>query len=103
MKRILTLLFIFLSSICLAQQGWYFLNPTPTGNAIIDIKMLNENKGVCITTNEILRTTNGGVNWSRVHMPWVLSNISLFMVDSSTGYIVLDSGKIVKTTNGGLN
>ncbi|MBS1514594.1 MAG: T9SS type A sorting domain-containing protein [Bacteroidetes bacterium] len=103
MKKIFIIIFSLAAASVFSQQGWFYLNPTPTGNAIIDIKMVNENSGISVTSSEILRTTNGGVNWSRVYMPWVLKNICLYMVDSATGYIALDSGKIVKTTNGGVN
>lgn len=103
MKNLLIYLFLFTSSALFSQQGWYFLNPTPTGNAIIDIKMFNENTGICITAKEVLRTTNGGVNWDKIKTTWAQSNISLSMIDSLKGYILIDTSIVVKTTNGGLN
>lgn len=103
MKKIIFILFLLSPSSGFAQQGWYFLNPTPTGNAILDVKIFNESTGICLSTNEILKTTNSGVNWNKINIPGVYKFISLHMLDSSLGFLCADSNKILKTTNGGIN
>jgi len=56
---------------------------------------------------EIIRTTNGGTNWSRVLLDSNLRVKSFYFTDQNTGYAVGGSyalyGKIMKTTNSGLN
>ncbi|MBE2228192.1 MAG: T9SS type A sorting domain-containing protein [Ignavibacteria bacterium] len=56
---------------------------------------------------EIIRTTNGGVNWQRVLLDSNIRVKSFYFSDQITGYAVGGSyatyGKIMKTTNAGLN
>ncbi len=103
MKKLFFVLIFLISSSAFSQPGWNFLNPTPTGNPILDIKMFNENTGIFMGTNEIMRTSNGGINWYKIYTPWAHQNISMSMVDSMKGFIALDSGLIVRTTNGGVS
>jgi photosystem II stability/assembly factor-like uncharacterized protein len=49
----------------------------------------------------ILKTTDGGTNWTnqlKISTPLA----SIFFIDETTGYAVGDSGKIMKTINGGV-
>lgn len=103
MKKFILVLFLLSYSSVFAQQGWYFLNPTPTGNNLSDIEMFNESTGICLGSKEVMRTTDGGNNWSRITSPWNSNNKSMCMVDSLIGYMGIDSNTIVKTTNGGVN
>jgi photosystem II stability/assembly factor-like uncharacterized protein len=97
------IIFLLCFNLSYAQQGWFFLNPSPTGNSILDIKMLNEKTGICLGTNEILRTTNSGILWENIFVPKVYKFISLYMLDSLNGFVCADSNKILRTTNGGIN
>ncbi len=104
MKRIITLLFIFLSSICFAQQGWVYLNPTPTAASRYDLTMFSETSGLCRSTNSIFRTFNGGINWTE----YSLNNseqyiLSFSMIDSSFGFLITGSKNLLKSANGGKN
>ncbi len=104
MKNIFVLIFIFLSSICSAQQGWIYLNPTPTASPYNDLTMFTETSGICRSTNSIFRTQNGGVNWIEYNFSnSELYTSSLSMVDSSIGYASMASGRLLKTTNGGID
>ncbi|MFZ0453479.1 MAG: YCF48-related protein [Ignavibacteriaceae bacterium] len=54
---------------------------------------------------DILHTTNGGINWSsQLNSLSGITSIfeSIYMFDSNNGFVVADSGIILKTTNGGL-
>ena len=104
MKNTFVLIFIVLSSICFAQQGWVYLNPTPTAASTYDLTMFSETSGICRGTNSIYRTFNGGVNW----VEYNFNNSELYirhlsMVDTSVGYVHMASGRLLKTTNGGIN
>lgn len=70
----------------------------------------DDNTGVLVGGNEsndairtILRTTDGGVNWSIISdnlAPWLRA---VHFADNSTGYAVGDAGTILKSTDGGVN
>lgn len=51
---------------------------------------------------KILRSTNGGVNWTTQNTPSTVRLTGIHMVNAFTGYICGNSGTILKTTNGGL-
>lgn len=70
----------------------------------------NDNTGIIVGGNEsndairtILKTTDGGANWSIVSdnlAPWLRA---VHFADNSTGYAVGDQGTILKSTDGGNN
>jgi len=57
----------------------------------------------------ILKTTNGGVNWTTVSyliitaMPSDMDYTDLYFINSNTGWACSNDGQIIKTTNGGTN
>ncbi|MFC2092831.1 T9SS type A sorting domain-containing protein [Bacteroidota bacterium] len=57
----------------------------------------------------ILKTTNGGVNWTTVSyliitaMPSDMDYTDLYFINSNTGWACANDGQISKTTNGGTN
>ena len=50
----------------------------------------------------IFATVDGGLNWVNQNTSNMVFPFSIFFTDSLTGYIVGDSGKVLKTTNGGV-
>jgi hypothetical protein len=71
---------------------------------MLDIYMFDATTGiVCGSGGNILKTTNGGVNWSsRYSNPPVSVDLNgMAFLNVSTGVIVGNSGTILKTTNGG--
>ncbi|MCE3278102.1 MAG: hypothetical protein K0S44_293 [Bacteroidetes bacterium] len=51
----------------------------------------------------ILKTTDGGINWSPQTAATIKVLNSVHFIDKDTGYVVGNSGTIFKTINGGLN
>jgi len=51
----------------------------------------------------ILKTIDGGTNWSRKQIPSVMALQSVYFLNKEVGYVVGDSGIIFKTQNGGKN
>jgi len=102
------LLFITASNV-FSQSGWFFQNPYPSLVDYKDIKYANEFVGCAVGSNgTIIRTTDKGNTWSIVQQTFLNTDIwySVFFVNSTTGYICgdeLGSGKILKTTNSGVN
>lgn len=108
MKKLLFSSFIFLliSGIYSQQPVWVWQNPLPTGYDLNAVYFINSSTGFTGGNNgTLLRTTNGGVNWSAVN-PGTTDDIhSIFFTDSNTGYMGAGrfQGLMFKTTNAGLN
>lgn len=57
---------------------------------------------VCADVGSIVRSTNGGVNWSYVYSnPQYYNLTKIFFINSKTGYCVGDSGLVLYTSNAG--
>jgi|GEM_PF-3348009 len=103
------LIFIFLSTVVssinlYSQSGW-FLQQTGTKEPINSIYFINSNTGFALASSMILKTTNGGNNWSislkiKGYAFGFLSIIQF--VNENTGYAISQTYQF-KTTNCGLN
>ncbi len=72
------------------------------GNNLYKIFFTNENDGYAVgDSGLILRTTNGGINWSSKSCGSSNNLLSIFFIDESTGWTVGDKGKIFQTTDRG--
>lgn len=60
-------------------------------------------RGSTATFDQVLRSTNGGINWSIIPFNSSATYYSLAMINSTTGFISGSSGNLRKTTNAGLN
>ncbi|MBS1517008.1 MAG: T9SS type A sorting domain-containing protein [Bacteroidetes bacterium] len=94
-------LFCF-SNISSSQSGWYQLY---TGQTLTyyGIHFLDPHTGVACSNNRIVKTTNGGLNWTvyNTEVTAVISDIKMLSSKNIIG--ICDGGKIIKSTNGGLN
>ncbi len=99
------LLFSFLfSSQLFSQVQWQWQMPQPTGNILYDVKMLNENTGyTCGAAGNILKTTNGGLNWVMLNTGFNKRLWAMSIIDSINLIAVSDSGLYIKSSNSGLN
>jgi photosystem II stability/assembly factor-like uncharacterized protein/murein DD-endopeptidase MepM/ murein hydrolase activator NlpD len=76
-----------------------------------ETQFLNENLGYAIRVTKIVKTTDGGLNWTNqtIDLYGEKSLTGIYFIDSSTGFICGrgvgsdTSGVIYKTTNGGTN
>ena len=76
-------------------------NPLPKIN---DIQMVTPQIGyACSTNGKILKTTDGGDNWTELIHPLQGTGIftSLDFINSTNGYVLGNQGAILKTTDGG--
>ncbi len=82
-------------------QSWYFLNPIPTGNALLDVKFSSDNTVWAVGSSAtLLKSVDGGKSWSlKPELP--TTAFCLFFTDYLTGWAVGGAGMIVKTKNGG--
>lgn len=92
-----------------AGQSWVnkignFISPFETAEAVY---FSDVNTGYYCTNTfnaRIVKTTNGGDNWSLIHSQDSLNGAwGMSFVNSSTGYVCTGAGKVLKTTNAGLN
>jgi len=103
-KSSLTLLVIlFPCSILFAQGGWFWQNPLPQGNTLLDVKMLDANTiGAVGGVGTFMKSSDSGNNWDVNHK---INGIdfsfdALFFLNASTGWAPA-GGSIYKTTDGG--
>jgi photosystem II stability/assembly factor-like uncharacterized protein len=77
---------------------------TGTSKNLNDTYFVNSNTGYAVgDSGAIIKTTNGGVNWTAQNSNVLAKLSSVFFTDTANGYIVGDSSVLLKTTNGGLN
>ncbi|MCB0727081.1 MAG: T9SS type A sorting domain-containing protein [Ignavibacteriae bacterium] len=100
-KIILTLIFYICSNAFLNAQ--WILQSSFTSNNLYDIEFYNRYTGWAVGDGgNILKTTNGGVNWLNIPNPAVGKPLSsIHIVDSNTCYVVGWFETIIKTTNAG--
>lgn len=65
------------------------------------VKFFDVNTGLTCGIGGIWRTTNSGINWTKVLNTSKLNSISFY--NNDIGYSVGDSGKVYRTTNNGLD
>ncbi len=101
-KSTLVFLFLFLFvGEAYSQSGWVQQNSGVT-SILRATFFLNVNTGFAVG-NSKLRTTNGGLNWVPIIIPY--DSYDIQFVDSSIGYIVgfFKPVTLQKSTNGGVN
>jgi len=82
--------------------GWDWQNPLPTGNQINGMQFVNANLGYAVgNCGTILKTADGGTNWSILSSGTTSHLNAVSFVDASTGWVVGAGGVILKTADGG--
>ena len=104
MKKIFYILLItqLTAGFSYSQSGWFWQNPLPQGNFISDMFIMN-NRVVCSNHDNILKSINGGINWQMSYTGHDSIISGMYFVNQNTGYIILDSSSVFKTTNFGNN
>jgi len=108
MKYYFTLaIILFLSTVSLAQDGWFFQNPYPQGNTLYDVFIFDENTAIAVgNEGTIIKTTDDGANW-RFQLSGNARNLqSVHFINNQVGWTVGKDGSegipsIFKTTDGG--
>ena len=99
---VLFVTFIQLSNKMMAQSGWFWQNPLPTGQTLKDVYVFDEHTSIAVgEAGTIIKTTDGGISWVSLTGAGSDRLNSDYFIDSNTGWIVGNDGKIFKTTNGG--
>lgn len=105
---IILTLFYFING-SFSQSGWINLN-TGTDGIFNSVYFINSNTGFAVADTFLIKTTNGGVNWSKIYFPDSVVINSVYFRDYNNGYIAGQTkrgpnirGIWAKSTNSGLD
>lgn len=104
-KYLLTLILLALAlSEVSAQTNWYWQNPQPQGRNLTDGKFLNPSTGFAVGyKGTIIKTINGGSNWSVIYSDTGIYFNCFEFSDSNTVFAGARLGVIFKSTDLGMN
>jgi photosystem II stability/assembly factor-like uncharacterized protein len=96
------LFYLYTPQFLQAQSDW-FSQISGTTSDLYSLSFANSNTGWAAGSDKILKTTNGGDNWTG--LPHGISDLlkSVYFIDLNTGWVCGNNGLIGKTTNGGIN
>ena len=111
MKNLLQILFFFffVSQFCFAQPvspsasqgGWFWQNPQPQGNNLLDVKFITENTAIAVGAfGTILKTTDAGINWIKLFSGTNNDLYSIAIRDLNNWVIVGDLVMLTTTDSG---
>ncbi|MBN2426601.1 MAG: T9SS type A sorting domain-containing protein [Calditrichaceae bacterium] len=85
-----------------SQGNWELLMPTPTSNPMVSLYFYDDSVGWSVGEyGTILKTTDGGVNWSIKEIPWLTDLSDVYFSTENTGYAIGTDGFIIKSLDGG--
>ena len=104
MKKLFTI-FLFtalINSDAFTQTGWFSQNDKPMAEWLNSVYFFDSNTGWAVGSDSvILKTTNGGINWTS-HLSGTGNTLySVYFPDNNTGWAVGSNSTILKTTNSG--
>lgn len=104
MGKIISFGLIFLVLYTPLQGQWFWQNPTPQGNELLAIQMLNSETGYSVGVNgTIIKTIDGGKKWEILNSGTKMALLDVCFIDEDNGWAAGQWGTILRTTNGGLN
>ncbi len=111
-KKLYLLFFIlFLTVEIYSQDGWFWQNPSTTGNPLNDVCFIDANNGWAVGEyGTIIRTTDGGDNWTVQLQGKTYALNGVYFTDANNGTVVgvgifspYFTGIILRTIDGGEN
>jgi photosystem II stability/assembly factor-like uncharacterized protein len=96
-------LFLFISiSNILLSAGWEWQNPTPQGSSLYSSHFFSSDNGIAVGNfGAILRTIDGGINWTTISNSSKEKLLSIHFPNSDIGYIVGEGATVLKSIDGG--
>lgn len=84
-------------------DNWKWLNPGPQGNTLNAVDFIDNNTGYSAGAyGTILKTTDGGADWTQINSGTSKSLMSMSFVNANTGFVGGPSQLLRKTTDAGL-
>lgn len=99
-KKYCFFIFIILFTVNIANAQWYSQSYN-TMSKLSDVYFINENTGWICGDDMVLKTTNSGTNWQKTNLTGI--NNSIRFINSLTGFVASNNGKLYKTINGGID
>ncbi len=101
MRYLIILIILFIANSVLAQE-WSLVTPVKTSSDIRGVYMVDNDTGFVLDKLErrVLKTTDGGYGWERMHYYMSYQPNDLWMTDANNGVICASSGRFYKTTDG---
>ena len=89
-KKLYLLFFIlFLTVEIYSQDGWFWQNPSTTGNPLNDVCFIDANNGWAVGEyGTIIRTTDGGDNWTVQLQGKTYALNGVYFTDANNGTVV---------------
>jgi photosystem II stability/assembly factor-like uncharacterized protein len=92
--------FLFPATVC---AEWQWMNPTPTGEMLIDWSPVDQQKHFALGTNGfILKTEDAGLTWAGRYAEGYPELIAIDCRDSETFLALAAGGKVLKSKDGGI-
>ncbi|MBS1513810.1 MAG: T9SS type A sorting domain-containing protein [Bacteroidetes bacterium] len=102
---------IFIAKTTDAGATWQPVTPAGLTRGVMSLEFINANTGIAVgNAGLVLRTTNGGVNWTAIDVSPYNGDLSdVTFSGTDTGYVCgasvasIPTNTVLKTVNGGLN
>ncbi len=104
MKKTLFSLALSLAAQISIAQSWELLTPMNSGDIVRNCSFLDEQNGYCVLQDEgtVLKSTDGGLSWSRPWTPGISTNLyDVEMVSMDTIFTAGVTGEIFRSTDEG--
>lgn len=90
------------AALAYGDSGWTWQNPTPTGNDLRAVAVIDRNTGTAVGAGgTILRTTDGGATWQQQVSGTIDYLTAVSFTGVNTGTVVGANGSILRTIDGG--
>jgi len=97
------IVFIY-STVVFAQSDWFWLNPTPSGNYMYQVNVIDASTLYILADgNALMKSTDNGITWAIKPIPYSGTARSMYFTSATTGFVVGGSGKVLRTTDSGVN
>lgn len=86
-------------------KNWDIINKPSNEESLFSLDFIDSLTGYLSCGNGIYKTTNGGNNWEKIYslnLESYMQCITYFQ-NSENGWVIYDQGKIIHTSDGGLN
>ncbi len=103
MKKTIIIIFFLTLLQKTSNAQWVAQLSSDAGNALFSVTFTNADTGYAIGGNTILKTINGGNNWTKKTFGNQYSFLASYFIDNNTGYAVGFNGFVIKTIDGGAN
>lgn len=99
MKKKLLIAFMLLNAMANAQT--WFQQTSGTDSSLFDVSFVNDDTGFVCGSGTVLKTTDGGINWTTLNTGFNAPFQCIRFLDASLGFAEAWNGVLIRTTDGG--